>query len=613
QTNTIFFFFKTFCYFSFAMANYDRPGIVSESQKNVVLAWWKKVTAANPKAENFQRLRVPVVEKGVFGIPLVESIKYAYSTISYMDDETNEQCYGVIPTIVAKCGSFLKEEGLYVEGIFRLSGSAKRIAMLQTFFDTPPHYGSQLDWRGYTVHDAANVMRRFLNYLPDPVIPRQFYHTFRELIGKAHCTILGWKGDCFSNRGYSSSDDQSLPDDDALIEAFQRMIERLPLPNQFLLLYILDMLSLFALNCKSHRMDASNLAAVFAPGLLSHPDDQMSPAQYRRSQRVLEFLIDHQGSLTMPPACVLDNQFIPNASRLFTPPPPTSSTPSIPPAATTPKSEAAKLPLSPIETLDLLVGPLPSHTSQRPTTIAAESPHRPERSYTMFEPTHLKDSEFNLALDSPVRPSPLKRSLTLPSKRQKYGENEPTQVVHVGRNGSQASKRSGWKHIKRVSSERRINDGTSPEPLSPTTPPLPQPSKSETTNIAPPPPAQKFLWDVSLDEEDEDDQKRSHNPPASSQESLTRTSVDSTPDPPTDSSSPQSTNGVKHHHQKMSQQDSVSSEERQPVNMAEGSSSEGFRAAMRRNTIGKLFGKHPVRRSSKDEADGEEIEKGPSP
>lgn len=28
-----------------------------------------------------------------------------------MDDDTNEQCYGVIPTIIAKCGSFLKEEG----------------------------------------------------------------------------------------------------------------------------------------------------------------------------------------------------------------------------------------------------------------------------------------------------------------------------------------------------------------------------------------------------------------------------------------------------------------------------------------------------------------------
>lgn len=144
------------------MANYDRPGIVSESQKNVILAWWKKVTAANPKAENFQRLRVPVVgkcpmlqnsimpysvmttpltpffafanstlvptEKGVFGIPLVESIKYAYSTISYMDDETNEQCYGVIPTIVAKCGSFLKEEGMSAQprhSLFRMGNTER--------------------------------------------------------------------------------------------------------------------------------------------------------------------------------------------------------------------------------------------------------------------------------------------------------------------------------------------------------------------------------------------------------------------------------------------------------------------------------------------------------
>jgi hypothetical protein len=332
----------------------------------------------------------------------------------------------------------------------------------------------------------------------------------------------------------------------------------------------------------------------------------------------------------MPPACVLDKRFIPNqsASRLFTPPP-KSSTPTIPTVTSTAsKPEAANLPLSPIETLDLLVGPLPmspSHSPQRPTSIAAESPIRPARSHTMYEPVHHTDTDFNLHLDVPIRPSPLKRSLTLPSKRQKYGENEPTQVVHVGRNGSQTSKRSGWRHIKRVSSERRLNDGTLSEPLSPTTPPLPQPSesKSENNTYFAPPPAQKFLWDVSLDEEEEDDQKRSQNmsiPPASSQESLTRTSVDSTPDPPTDSSSPRSTNGVKLLYQKMSHKDSISehsdSAEKQPVQMAspEGSGeSVGFRAAMRRNTIGKLFGKHPVRRSSKDELDGEEIEKGPSP
>lgn len=50
-------------------------------------------------------------EKRVFGAPLSESIMYAHSSISYIDSNTERRCYGVIPTIIAKCGSFLKEEG----------------------------------------------------------------------------------------------------------------------------------------------------------------------------------------------------------------------------------------------------------------------------------------------------------------------------------------------------------------------------------------------------------------------------------------------------------------------------------------------------------------------
>jgi len=41
-------------------------------------------------------------------------------------------------------------------------------------------------------------------------------------------------------------------------------------------------------------MPASNLAAIFQPGLLSHPDHDMHPQEYRVSQEVLIFLIQHQ-------------------------------------------------------------------------------------------------------------------------------------------------------------------------------------------------------------------------------------------------------------------------------------------------------------------------------
>ena len=65
-----------------------------------------------------------------------------------------------------------------------MSGSAKRIKELQIKFDTPPLYGRTLDWTGYSVHDAANILRRYLNHLPDPVIPLKWYEQFRSVHGK---------------------------------------------------------------------------------------------------------------------------------------------------------------------------------------------------------------------------------------------------------------------------------------------------------------------------------------------------------------------------------------------------------------------------------------------
>jgi hypothetical protein len=53
-----------------------------------------------------------------------------------------------------------------IEGIFRVSGSSKRINELQAIFDSPPRYGKDLDWQGYSVHDAASVLRRYLNQMP---------------------------------------------------------------------------------------------------------------------------------------------------------------------------------------------------------------------------------------------------------------------------------------------------------------------------------------------------------------------------------------------------------------------------------------------------------------
>ncbi|ORY93561.1 Rho GTPase activation protein, partial [Syncephalastrum racemosum] len=213
----------------------------------------------------------------VFGVPLLHSIQYARYSISYQDE--NAVVYrqaGAIPTLVAKTGYYLKQNALQTEGIFRLSGSAKRVAALQQVFDDPIRgYGANVDWEGNTVHDVATLMRRFLNQLPDPVITHKYYQAFRDVM---------------SDKAQKSTEQQ--------ISAYQELIQKLPLAHQQLLLYLLDMLHLFAAHAAETKMDVCNLAAIFCPAILSHPAHN-TPVQYKISQRVLEFLIEFQALFTM--------------------------------------------------------------------------------------------------------------------------------------------------------------------------------------------------------------------------------------------------------------------------------------------------------------------------
>lgn len=91
-----------------------------------------------------------------------------------------------------------------------------------------------------------------------------------------------------------------MTDDTKKIAAYQELISKLPPPHSCLLMYLLDLLSLFAHHSDENLMDSKNLASVFQPGVLSHPSHAMSPGEYMTSAAVLKFLIDNQSSFTLP-------------------------------------------------------------------------------------------------------------------------------------------------------------------------------------------------------------------------------------------------------------------------------------------------------------------------
>ena len=206
-----------------------------------------------------------------------------------------------------------------MEGIFRLSGSEKRIKELKTIFDSPDRYGKGLDWAGYTVHDAANVLRRYLNQLPEPIVPLELYDRFREPLRGHTMQAVG------DTEGPQLDDNF---DAGKAIATYQQLITELPPLNRQLLLYILDLLAVFASKSDENRMNSQNLAAIFQPGMLTHPSHDMAPAEYRLSQDVLIFLIENQDHFLIGMrGTAADEQTVQEVQNGGTPPPGTPNTP----------------------------------------------------------------------------------------------------------------------------------------------------------------------------------------------------------------------------------------------------------------------------------------------
>ncbi|ESA43297.1 rho GTPase activator [Neurospora crassa OR74A] len=262
-----------------AFAHQPQPPLPT---KRDLKSWWKGFKLPSKHQEAHVVAEPP---KGIFGVPLRDSIKYANVAISLVDENGKSYIYGYVPIVVAKCGVFLKEKATDVEGIFRLSGSEKRIKELKHIFDSPDRYGKGLVWDGYTVHDAANVLRRYLNDLPEPVVPLELYEEFRKPLKGATRQAAG------DTDGPQFVENFDM---DAAILRYQQLITELPPLNRQLMLYILDLLAVFAAKSDVNRMNSQNLAAIFQPGMLSHPAHAMAPEEYRLNQCVIIFLIENQ-------------------------------------------------------------------------------------------------------------------------------------------------------------------------------------------------------------------------------------------------------------------------------------------------------------------------------
>ena len=117
-------------------------------------------------------------------------------------------------------------------------------------------------------------------------------------------------------------------DVEAATKTYRLLVTSMPPANQYLLLYILDLLAVFARKSELNRMPASSewpsigtgafpahcscadLAVIFQPGIFSHPSHLQDANEHKIAVEVLEFLIEHQDhfviGLTPPPPTNVD-------------------------------------------------------------------------------------------------------------------------------------------------------------------------------------------------------------------------------------------------------------------------------------------------------------------
>jgi hypothetical protein len=89
-------------------------------------------------------------------------------------------------------------------------------------------YGRDINWT-FTTHDVATIFRRFLTLMPEPIVPLSLYHDFR---------------------GALTVDDP--------VARYKELIRAMPSANQHLLLYVLDVLHLFAGRSDKNLMTAAS-------------------------------------------------------------------------------------------------------------------------------------------------------------------------------------------------------------------------------------------------------------------------------------------------------------------------------------------------------------------
>ncbi|EFC40646.1 rho GTPase activating protein [Naegleria gruberi] len=145
-----------------------------------------------------------------------------------------------LPPFVLKAMSYLDENGLKIEGIFRIS--PKKSDEDEVIQQLEQNIKFDVPYEKYEIHLASSLLKLYLRELMDPLLTYEQYGMFLAA--------------------------ERIPDEEQRLVMIQKVIKFLPPTNFTILKNLCLFLKKVAANSSINKMSPSNLAIVFAPNLL---------------------------------------------------------------------------------------------------------------------------------------------------------------------------------------------------------------------------------------------------------------------------------------------------------------------------------------------------------
>jgi len=204
------------------------------------------------------------------------------------------------PVVVCDCIAFLRAQGLYTEGVFRIPGQQDVVDALKFRYVQENPDEDVLSSIPCDVNDVATLLKSYFRWLPEPAVP---YANYDELLSTC--------------RTPKASKEEL---ENAVFDAVENIIT----PNRECICLLLQFLREVAQFERVNKMSPANLATVFAPSLLRAPED-VSPEQALMDMGpaigVLVTLIKSDRPLFMPPKEEVRNATKHKPTSIVAPPP----------------------------------------------------------------------------------------------------------------------------------------------------------------------------------------------------------------------------------------------------------------------------------------------------